>query len=46
MRISEFILVSFAQTQKFGIKQMMSKTQQAKHMPSEQTSTDAIRETG
>ena len=46
MRSSEFIFVSVAQPQKFGIKQMMGKTRQAKHTHSEHTSTDAIRETG
>ena len=33
MRISEFIFVSVAQPQKFGIKQMMGKIRQAKHTP-------------
>ena len=33
MRISEFIFVSVTQPQKFGIKQMMGKTRQAKPIP-------------
>ena len=46
MRISGFGFVSVAQPQKIGIKQMMDKTRQAKNTPSEDTSADAIRETG
>ena len=38
--MSEFIFVSVAQSQKFEIKQMMGKTVQAKHIPSERTSAN------